>query len=177
MKIYLLRHGQTDWNKDKLLSCSDKAQLNEIGIKQAEEASKLLKNINYDFVLSSPYIRAKRTAEIANNGRAPIIIEDRLKEREAGVLDGKPLAEIDMDEFFNYYKNVEYEGAENIQDFCSKVWSFLDDIKIKYKDKNLLIVTHSIVIRAIKAHILGIPENGSIREYRPQNCILEEYEI
>ena len=179
MKIYLLRHGQTDWNKDKRLSCSNEAQLNERGIEQAEEAAKLLENINYDLVISSPYTRARKTAEIANKNRATIIIDDRLKERKSGVLDGRFLTEIDseLEDFSNYYKNAEFEGAENIHDFCDKVWSFLDDIKIKYKDKTLLIVTHRLVIRSMKAYILGVPESGSLREYKLENCGLEEHDI
>ncbi len=175
MKIYLLRHGETNWNKERRMACSDEAKLNETGIRQAEEAAKLLEDINYDLVISSPYERAKNTAEIANKNRVPIIIDDGLREREAGVLDGKFLAEINYDEFFDYYKNAEYDGAENIQDFCKRVWGFLDEIKEKYRYKNILLATHSIVIRAIKARVLGIPESGNLKDYGVQNGVLEEY--
>ena len=86
MKIYLLRHGQTDWNRDGKFAYNENLTLNETGIKQAERAKKLLEKIDYDLVLTSPFIRAKRTAEIANNRRKKLIIEDRLKERNAGIL-------------------------------------------------------------------------------------------
>lgn len=175
MEIYLLRHGETDWNKERKMQCQSDNALNEIGIKQAELVSKLLENINYDLVLSSPYIRAKKTAEIANKGRVPIIIDDRLKERNAGVLDGKFLTEIDMGEFYNYHINAEYEEAENMQDFCKRIWEFLDEMKEKYKDHNILLATHNIVIRAIKAYILGIPEDGNIRTYGIENGTIEKY--
>ena len=178
MKIYLLRHGETDLNKDKRMSCSDQAKINETGIAQAEEASKVLENINYDLMISSPYMRTKITAEIANKDRVPIMVDDRLRERNAGVLEGKPLAEftkIEMAEFFDYYKNVEYEGAENIKDFCKRVWEFLEEIKEKYKDKSIVLVTHNIVIRAIKAYVIGMPEDGNIGIYGIGNGVIEEY--
>ena len=177
MKIYLLRHGETNWNKERKMQCQADNPLNEIGVKQAEMAAKQLENINYDLVISSPYIRAKRTAEIANKGRVPIIIDDRLKERNAGVLDGKPVAEINSAEFFNYNINAEYEGAENIQDFCKRVWELLDEIKGKYADKSIVLAAHNIVIRAIKAYILGVPEDGDIREYGINNGAIEEHKL
>lgn len=180
MKIYLVRHGQTDWNKEKRMQCQADMPLNETGIEQAKEVGKLLENVNYDFIFSSPYIRAKRTAEIANNDRMPIIIDDRLKERQGGIVDGKPFSDFteeEMEEFFNYHKNVEYEGAENMQDFCKRVWDFLDDIKEKYKNKTVVIVAHNILIRAVKAYFLGIPEHGNIRDYGINNGELVEYII
>ena len=57
------------------------------------------------------------------------------------------------------------------------MWSFLDEIKLKYKDKTILLVTHNIVIRAIKAYKLGIPENGNIREYGIKNAEIKKFEI
>lgn len=51
----------------------------------------------------------------------------------------------------------------------------LDELKIKYKDKTLLLVTHNIVIRAIKAYIIGIPDDRNIRHYGILNGELEEY--
>ena len=175
MKIYLLRHGQTDWNRDGKFAYNENLTLNETGIKQAERAKKLLEKIDYDLVLTSPFIRAKRTAEIANNRRKKLIIEDRLKERNAGILDGQLLINVDLDGFYNYDQNLEFQGAENIQDFCKRVWDLLDELKIKYKDKTLLLVTHNIVIRAIKAYIIGIPDDGNIRHYGIPNGELEEY--
>ena len=177
MQIYLLRHGETNFNKEKRMSGNDDAQLNETGIKQAETASISLQTIHYDFILSSPYRRALKTAEIANKSKSPIIIDDRLRERAAGILEGKLLAEIDLDAFYDYNKNAEYEGAENIQDFSERVWGFLDESQESYRDKTILLVTHNIVIRAIKAYIIGIPDDGNIRKYGIKNGTIEAYTL
>ena len=164
-------------NQDRRLSCGDQARLNETGIQQAKAAAEFLEDVPYDFVLSSPYSRARGTAEIANRDRAPILTDDRLVERDAGVLDGRRFEEIDLSGFFNYYKNIEYEGAENLQDFCKRVWGFLDEIKETRRDKSILLVTHNIVIRAIKAYILGIPEDGDIGTYGIKNGDIEAYTL
>lgn len=177
MKIYLLRHGETDWNRDGKIPYNKNLTLNETGIKQAEVARKMLENLDYDLVIASPFIRAKRTAEIANNGRKDLIIDDRLRERNPGILDGMLRTNVNLKGFHNYYQNLEFEGAENIQDFCKRVWDFLDEIKVKYKDKTILLVTHNVVIRAIKAYILGIPADGNIQNYGIKNGELEEYTI
>ena len=175
MKIYILRHGQTEWNKENRVAYNKELLLNETGLKQAEYARKQLENIDYDLVISSPFIRAKTTAEIANNGRKEIIIDERLSERNIGIIDGEPLEKVNLTDIFNYYKNIEIEGAENMQDFCKRVWSFLDELKEKYPDKTILLATHNIVIRAIKAYVLGIPEDGNLRQYGVDNCKIEEY--
>lgn len=175
-----MRHGQTDRNKEKRLSCGNEAKLNKTGIEQAKCAGEILKNIDYDLIICSPYQRTRLTAEIANTKMVPVIFDNHLREREAGVLDGKYFSEFTKDEiadFFNYHKNVNYENAENIKDFCRRVWDFLDEIRLKYKDKTILLVTHNIVIRAIKAYKFGIPENGSIREYGIKNAEIEKIEI
>ncbi len=180
MKLYLLRHGQTDWNKEKRLSCGNEAKLNQTGIEQAKCAGEILKNIDYDLVICSPYDRTKLTCKIANVKNMPVIFDKRLREREAGVLDGKYFSEFtneEISDFFNYNKNVHYENAEDIKDFCKRVWSFLDEIKLEYKDKTVLLVTHNIVIRAIKAYTLGIPENGNIYGYGIKNAEVQEIEI
>lgn len=180
MKIYLLRHGETDWNKKKRMSCNNEAKLNETGFNQAKRAGKFLADKDYDLVISSPYERAKLTAEIANTKDIPLIIDDRLRERNSGVLDGRPFSEFtqtDIENFYNYNKNIEYEGAENIQDFCERVWSFLEAIKQKYQNISILLVTHNIVIRAIKAYVFGIPTDGNINKYGIKNGTVEEIEI
>ena len=151
------------------MQCQADNDLNEGGIKQALEAKKVLENIEYDLVISSPFIRARKTAEIANNGRKPLIIEDKLRERNGGVLDGQILPRETILDFFNYNKDIQCEGAEGIQDFCKRVWEYVDEVKEKYKDKNIVLVTHNIVIRAMRAYIIGMPEDGDIEQFGIKN--------
>ena len=85
MKIYVTRHGQTDWNVQGKTQGRADIELNEVGIKQAKQTKEELKNIDIDLIICSPLKRAKKTAEIINEGRnIPIIFDDQIIERNFG---------------------------------------------------------------------------------------------
>ena len=80
MKIYVTRHGQTDWNLEGKTQGRVDIELNEVGIKQAKQTKEKLKNIDIDLIICSPLKRAKKTAEIINEGRnIPIIYDEEIK--------------------------------------------------------------------------------------------------
>ena len=80
MEIYVVRHGQTDWNlAERMQGGGSEKKLNETGIKQAKETKQELENVKYDVLICSPMHRAIQTAEIINKERnVPIIIDDRI---------------------------------------------------------------------------------------------------
>lgn len=90
MKIYVTRHGQTDWNVQGKTQERADIELNEVGIKQAKQTKEELKNIDIDLIICSPLKRAKKTAEIINEGRnIPIIFDDQIIERNFGEFEGE----------------------------------------------------------------------------------------
>ena len=117
--------------------------LNEKGLEQAEETRKQLLNEDIDLIICSPLKRAKQTAEIINRDKnIPIIYDDRIIERDFGEFEGLETKDFDFYGYWDYYKNIRYKKAENIQEFFKRVYDFLDDILVKYEDKNVLIVAH-----------------------------------
>ena len=141
--IYIVRHGQTDWNVQKKVMGRCDEPLNEKGKEQAKETRNSLLGCDLDLIICSPLQRAKQTAEIINEGRnIPIIYDDRIIERDFGEFEGKETKDFDFHGYWNYYKNDIYKEAENIQVFFKRIYEFLDDISNKYKDKNVLIVAH-----------------------------------
>ena len=87
MKLYVIRHGNTDSNRldiynGKLLN----EDINNIGIKQAQEASKKIKNLNLDLIICSPLLRTRHTCDIINSNKIKVIYDDRIEERNCGVL-------------------------------------------------------------------------------------------
>ena len=80
MKLYIVRHGQVPHNALGIY-CEIDEDLNEVGIKQAKELAKKIKNIECDIIISSPLLRARHTAEIINTKNKNIIIDERLHER------------------------------------------------------------------------------------------------
>ena len=174
MKIYLVRHGEVNHNLYKLYNREDE-DLNETGIKQAKQLRDKIKNIKYDFIISSPLSRARQTADIINVDNKNIVIDDRLKERDPGSLSGQPLEVTNREEYWNYYTTIQYGTSENIKEFFNRVYNFLDELKTK-DYKNVLIVAHSGVSKAFSGYFNGI-NNGKFLNRGLKNCQIKEYEL
>ena len=97
--IYIVRHGQTDWNKLGKIQGHTDIELNDLGEKQALSIKEKLKDVKFDKVFSSPLKRAFKTAQIIYDGE--IVSDNRLKERYNGELEGKTKSEIKAFPDFN----------------------------------------------------------------------------
>ena len=97
--IYIVRHGQTDWNLEGRYAGRIDISLNDKGIEQANIIKEELKDVKFDKVFSSPLIRAYETAQIICNNK--IIKDDRIIERCNGDLEGKLKTQITDSVDFN----------------------------------------------------------------------------
>ena len=92
MSLYFVRHGQTDWNQQGKLQGRSDIPLNAIGIQQAKDTSRLLKDVSIEKIFCSPLTRAMQTAAILQEvTKCDIVYDDRLKERCFGDLEGKKM--------------------------------------------------------------------------------------
>jgi broad specificity phosphatase PhoE len=179
MKLLFIRHGQTDYNKNKLPQGQEiDASLNGTGINQAREAAKSLPR-NIDIIISSPLKRAFQTAEILNEIlNKKIEFSDDIKEFSYGELAGKPWPEIvkttgDKD-IKEKDDNVTFDysgyGGESANDLKIRVAKFVEEVKRKYFNKTVLVVSHSGVMDAM--HILypqkekAETSNASLHEFQ-----------
>ena len=106
--IYIVRHGQTDWNLLGKVQGKQDISLNEKGREQAALTKKDLDNKEIDLIIVSPLKRALETAEIINKDRnIPMIIDYRIKERDFGEFEGQEFNIIDTRPFWDYYINEE----------------------------------------------------------------------
>lgn len=178
MNIIIVRHGQTDFNLERKLQGVTDNKLNETGKEQALVTKEKLKDEEIDLIICSPLIRAKQTADIINKERnLKIIYDDRLIERNFGEYEGEYIKNYNVDEFWSYNTNKEYQEAENIRAFLKRVYEFLDDIKETYKGKNILLVAHAGVSVAVKCYFDGIPKDDKLVEIRLKNCEFAKYEV
>lgn len=179
MKLYVIRHGKTKCNVENKYNCRYDEDINEIGIMQAKKASDIVKELNLDLIICSPLLRAKHTAELINVNNVPIIYDERLIEREGGKLTLTTLdEEFHYNEYYNYYSTAYVEGLESLPDLFKRVHNFLDEIKEKYIDKNILLVTHNGVVRAIQFYFEKLPEDGRLSKVTGlKNCQIKEYEL
>lgn len=172
MKVYIVRHGEVNHNLYKIYSNIDEG-LNDTGIKEANELKEKIKDINYDVVIASPLLRTLMTTKIINVHNKEVIIDDRLKERDPGSLNGQKIDSIDRDEYWNYYSKIQYGTSENIVHFFKRVFDFLDDLKTKDYE-TVLIVAHSGVSRAFDGYFNGIGD-GKFLRLNFENCEIKEY--
>ncbi len=178
MKIYVIRHGLTDCNIKRIYNGRYDEDINKDGIKQATEASKIVKNLNIDLIICSPMKRTKHTMELVNVNNIGVIYDDRLMERDNGKLTLTKIDEYFDKEYYNYYSTKMIEGLETLPELFNRVHSFIDEIKIKYKSKNVLLVTHGAVARAIQFYFEDIPKDGMLLNVSGQkNCEIKEYEV
>ena len=161
--IYITRHGQTDWNVLKKVMGRCDEPLNEKGLSQAEETRESLLSTDIDLIICSPLMRAKQTANVINRERnIPIEYDKRIIERDFGEFEGMEQKNFDFHGYWDYYKNLQFEKAENIRVFFERVYGFLDDIIEKYSDKNVLIVAHGGISIPVECYFKGNIPEGSL---------------
>lgn len=153
MKLYLTRHGQTDWNIERRAQGRTDVPLNAVGREQAKDLAEKLSGLDFDAVYASPLKRAAETARIATGGSSEIIYDDRLLERSFGQYEGKVVASwlelvdgVDIDDM-----NLETipGEVEPVKSVLKRARGFLDDLKKKYPDDAIvLVVGHGAVSKA-----------------------------
>lgn len=181
MEIYVVRHGQTDFNIKKVFQGHIDIPLNEVGKEQAKETALKFKNIDVDMILASPLQRTLQTAEpISQITGVPITIEERLIERSFGDMEGKQNREdCNIKMMLDYEKNYDLEHIEPIQSLFKRIYDFLDEITEKYHNKTVVLVTHGAVSQPIECYFNGMPTIIDFEHLEPltlKNCEVRKYE-
>lgn len=188
MKIYLIRHGETDQNKVKCLQGRTDIELNEKGRALAYKTAEGIKDVDFDMIFSSPLKRAKETAEIIKGERnIPVIIEERIQEISFGEYEGlcygKEHYSIPDKEFMNFFDKPESyvtpPGGEAFEEVLSRTGDFLRELaeNKKYQDKTILISTHGCALKAVLANARNTPLAQFWGEGVHKNCAVSLIEI
>jgi isoleucyl-tRNA synthetase len=181
-KYYAVRHGQSETNLTGVIDSSPDSvyDLTQKGIEQAQLAGENIKDKNIDIIISSPVLRARRTAEIIAkeiNYTHEIIIDHRVSETNPGeYYQGKNWDEY-LKEFNHYSERFTKENphGETYRDLKKRTMSMLYDLEVKYKNKNILIVTHGGPTLSMILGSLGIleketPDNVEETRHYPKNA-------
>lgn len=146
-KYFLMRHGEGEHNVKGILTSDTEEvhHLTEKGKKDAQETAEKLKDKNIDLIFYSPLRRTKETFEEVKKvlGDIESFEENRIREEDFGDLSGMDVGR--FQEFFPDFKtrlHVPVEGSETLTETKKRIGQFLYEIEEKYKDKNILIITH-----------------------------------
>ena len=146
--ICLVRHGETDWNKQGRLQGKTDIPLNSHGRQQAKECQQYLKGTEWDVLITSPLSRAKKTAEIINEElQLPLVEMEEFIERTFGEAEG-----MTAEERRTAFADTDYPGKETIEALNQRVLAGIEKIKETYPQKKVLLVAHGAVIGAILSY-------------------------
>ncbi len=168
MKVYMVRHGETESNVLKKYCGSYEGELTTLGEVQAQELTRKLQGISFYKVYSSPLNRCRRTADIIT-GHNSKIIDDRLKERDFGIFENKTYEELlkeyprEVESWSKDWINYPIPKGESAKEAYDRVKLFMEELQSiesdinneDNQDANILVVTHGGVIRLMCSAVLG----------------------
>lgn len=146
MLLYIMRHGQTNWNAKGITQGRSKNRLSKMGVQEVEKVANSFKSGAVDMIISSPVMRTMQTSNILNKVLGVKIIRDeRLTERDKGILAGRKRGTLTEEEKRLKIENSQLLGVEPYEDVWQRVCDFYNFLKNNFKNETVLVVTHNVV--------------------------------
>ena len=164
-QVYLIRHGQTDWNIERKYQGQKDIPLNNNGKTQAFlVAERLSQEIQIDAIYSSDLMRARETAEeIAKRFNLEVRIHHGLRERNFGLLEGKKIEEIIQQHPGIHMGNIETIGSFDIEPFQlvkNRIYMASMELVKRHIGESIVIVSHGAALNAL-LHEISKGDEGS----------------
>lgn len=177
MRVYLVRHGETSWNRERRIQGQVDVALNAAGVRQAHQCARFFRELPLAAAYSSTLSRAVRTAAVITSGTVPIQGESGLNERHFGTWQGRRWPEI-------YAEQTEWDesrikrdptfrppGGESLVEMAARaIAAFVDILGRHPASESILITTHSGPLRAIVNHVTGRQWHELRGTTSPRNC-------
>lgn len=166
-RLYLIRHGETDWNKEKRYQGSQDIPLNEMGREQAKKIAQELENHRFNALYCSTLKRVLETAHIINQKHhLPIQAIPNLREASYGELEKKKIEDAHREYAESFATFLQLSSKEKLHhktvpsqesghEVLARVLPVLESIGQKHKNENVLVVTHGAVIRFLLISLAG----------------------
>jgi isoleucyl-tRNA synthetase len=167
-KYFVMRHGESENNAKNIYSSNQNTNhLTDLGKNQVLNTAEVIKDKKISKIFCSPFIRTRETASIIAEEigfpKENIIYDPRIRELEFGEFSEKPLSE-----YWNYVEtaspefNTKIPGGESYQDAKNRIGDFLYEVDNKYKDENILLVSHGLAVEVIPGIIEGADKKRSL---------------
>ena len=164
MDIYFVRHGQTAWDEERRMQGQKDSELTALGREDSKYLAKEFSRTEFSQIYSSPLERAMDTAGYIKMGRAQEIIPaDSFKEMNLGEWEGmldRDVMNQYPEEHFNFWNRPNLfkpQGGESFEEFRDRVKKGLDDLIDKAAGDRIVVVTHTLVIKAILSIVHDYP--------------------
>ena len=169
-RLLIIRHGQSVWNREGIIQGQRDIELSLLGLQQAEAMANRLRDARLDAIYSSPLLRARQTAAaLAGSHHLPIHLDADLVEIHHGAWEG--LTETDVERQFGDLLHlwrtrpatVQMPGGEHFQQVKARSIAAVARIAAAHPRQSVAVVTHDVVVRAVIAHVLGLPDDHITR--------------
>ena len=174
MALYVARHGQTQWNAENRICGRTDLPLNEVGLQQASALAEKAADCHLDVIVASPMLRARQTAQaVAAKCGIPVLTDARLIEQDYGIFEGMDRK---TPEFLANKRQFAYRypDGESMMQLAYRVYSFLEEVRGQYGEKNVLLVCHGGVCRVIRTYFEDMT-NEAYAGYSAENVELVKY--
>lgn len=182
IKIIFVRHGETEWNKNKKFRGQIDVKLNSRGIEQAKAVAKVLLNSKIDAIYSSPLSRATKTAKIiANDHSKDVKVVNGFIDINFGKWQGLSKNEV-IEKYNKIYNDwcknphkVKFIDGECLDDVKKRAISALNILLQKHIDETIVIVSHRVVLKVLICALLGL-DNSHFWRIKQDICAVTTFE-
>jgi len=163
MRLFLLRHGRTQWNKEGIFRGRADIPLDEIGKKEAELLGRRLKDVPLKAIYSSPLKRAQETASIiASFTKSPVFIREELIDISFGSWEGLSVEEVKFrfpdlyEKWLNAPHELSFPQGESLKVVEERTFNFIEELKSNHQKDTIALVTHRVVLKVLISKLLGL---------------------
>ncbi len=161
--IYLVRHGQTAWNKEEIFRGRSDVPLNDTGLREAELAAEFFRGLEIDAVYSSPLLRALETArKIASVVHRDVNPLPGIIDMSFGIWEGQPLVEVKKndEERYRIWRDKPHllvlPKGESLDEVRSRSMAALEEVIRSHPEKKVILVSHRVINKVILCSVLGL---------------------
>ena len=182
MRLFLVRHGETAWNKEEVFRGRVDVELNEHGLEQGRLTAGALRRLELAAVYSSPLGRAHETARlIAEPHGLPVIGEPDLTDLDFGSWQGLSHQQV-KEQYPDMYQawlttpqKLQFENGESLDDVRSRALDVVSRLSVLHRNQNVVAVSHRAVNKVLLCALLGL-DNSHFWSLRQDTCAINVIE-
>jgi len=179
--VLLIRHGETDWNRQKIFRGTSDVPLNENGVQQARLLANALRNCPIDAAFTSPLIRARQTADAVLDGRGVVaLVDERLTDFCYGEWQGLQEADVarcwprEFELWSTRPHQVRPPGGNTLKEVRDSAFEAMEQAAARHEGETVALFAHRVVNKLLVLAALGL-DVDRFPFVRQDNCCVTEF--